>query len=425
MNLPATRPPRALGLASQPTLRLALGYKDPAKRGAPVKTDYFVAKEGRDGEYAAAARKFREVYGDQPREIDIMLPTSIGQALDVRYRAFKGNPADDDGGRMVAVGEKNFALFGVLGGPDTLTVWNQDGTVDAVDIAGPDDPVCAELGVALYTTFKFSIPSVLGAGGVCEITSKGRKTTDNLFERLVTLYGWFGVKTPFVVRPTLVLRSASGQPVIKTKDGPKRIKSNFYALDIRVKETLDEMVDRMEQQRAALGTSPTQALYGAPADRPALEAVARELTAAPSPDVDSDPSIKRDSESDGQQAEEASTDMSDVTPGGASSVPDSDEDLDLDESDPGFQVPGDVAQLQAAAEEASFLVVDAPEFPNAKGKTLGHIATLKVADRWFAKALRIAAPGPLRDAVIAFARVNLPEVYEAYQSEQGGQGQLG
>jgi hypothetical protein len=416
MNLPATRPPRALGLASQPTLRLALGYKDPAKKGAPVKTDYFVAKEGRDGEYAAAARKFTQVYGDKPRAIDIMLPISIGQALDVRYRAFKGNPTDDDGGVMVAVGNTNWALVGVRGGPDTLTVFDQDGTVRDVDITGEDDPICKELGVALYTTFKFSIPTVLGAAGVCEITSKGRKTTDNLFERLVTLYSWFGANAPFAIRPKLVLRPATGRPVVKGK----RIKSSFYALDIYVPESLDEMADRLRGFRAELpGGSPTAALYGS--DRPAIEAAAQSLTSAPSTDATPEPSIKGDSDG-GQQAEEAKASTESGCAGAASSVPDSEPEPSLEpepsEQASSFKAPPDIADSVAEIARVSAVKVP-PESDESAGLTLQEVKEKgAVGERWIAWQLKTRKFESIADDVERFVELVMPDLWKRYQADK-------
>jgi len=421
-SLPARREPRPLGLASQPTLRLALGYKDPAKKGAPVKTDYFVAKEGRDGEYAAAARKFREVYGEKPREIDIMLPTSIGQALDVRYRAFKGNPADDDGGVLVAVGNTNFALLGVRGGPDTLTVFEQDGEVHDIDIYGEDDPAAVALGVALYTTIRFSIPSVLGAGGVCEITSKGKKTTDNLFERLVTLYGWFGVKTPFAVRPTLVLRHASGRPVVTDKKTgeTRRIRSNFFALDIRVRETLDEMVGRLAEQAALLPAGgPAAALYGARPDRPAIEAVARELTAASSPDVVSEPLVGSESGSDSQQAEgvaAAAQVESTSTGGAASSAAGAEPPIDEPVATPAFVAPKGARAVAARIKELGATPVMGHE-----GKTLGEIPS---NGEWIKWALNGGSPQwtpEFRAIFEEWVQLAHPEEWAAHQKTHAGE----
>src|SRR5258708_7461260 len=119
---------RAPGVRVRPALRLALGFRDEAKKGAPTKVDYFIPKRGAKLEYGRAATKFTEVYGDRPKSIDIRLPAEFGQSLDIRYKAFAG-AGGDEGGVMVAKGDTNFALYEWVGGPDVLTVWKQDGSV--------------------------------------------------------------------------------------------------------------------------------------------------------------------------------------------------------------------------------------------------------------------------------------------------------
>lgn len=249
--------PRELGLRAQPTLRLALGYRDEARGGAPVKTDYFVAKSGGEGEYAAAADKFTKVCGPQPKAIDIMLPSSLGQALDIKHKAWAGG-GGDGGGVLRAIGARNFAFEGHLGGPDTLTIWEPDGTVREQDISGVGDPVAQELGVKLYTVFRFHIPKVLGLTGWAEISTTSAKSTDNLYRQLRQLYGWLGPVVTEVVKPKLVLRKATARPIV-IKDGkPKRIRSSFWALDLYVPDTIDEVQERLAA-RSALLPHPMQA----------------------------------------------------------------------------------------------------------------------------------------------------------------------
>ena len=189
----AAAPPgsRRLGVRVKPALRLAIGYRDPQKRGAPTKVDYFIPKTGPEGEYARAAAKFSEVYKEKPKAIEIRLPGEFGDALDIRYKAFAG-ASGDEGGVMVAKGDTNFALYDDAGGPDTLTIWRQDGTVEEVTTAGLDgitgeplDEIARDLQLGLYTTFRFGIPNVLGYGSYCEITSKGKATTDQIQQVLV------------------------------------------------------------------------------------------------------------------------------------------------------------------------------------------------------------------------------------------------
>lgn len=268
---------RQVGVRIKPGLRLAIGYRDEQKRGAPTKVDYFIPKRGTDGEFGRAADKFTEVYGEKPKAVEIRLPGEFGEALDIRYKAFAGGgDPDGGGGVMTAKGETNFALYDYVGGPDTLTVWRQDGTVVEVQTAGVDaltgeplDEIARDLQLALYTTFRFGIPNVLAYGSHCEITSKGKTTTDTLWFKLRGLYGTFGSRTAWVVRPTLVVRPAHARPVIKDKEGNRRrIRSKIYVLDIITQETEDEMLGRLREYRE-LTESTAASLWG---ERPQLEA---------------------------------------------------------------------------------------------------------------------------------------------------------
>lgn len=259
---------RPVGVRVKPALRLAIGFRNPQKRGAPTKVDYFIPKEGAEGEFARAAAKFRDVYGDHPKAVEIRLPGEFGDALDIRYKAFAG-ASGDEGGVMVAKGDTNFALYDYVGGPDTLTIWRQDGTVEEVATAGLDavtgaplDDIARDLQLGLYTTFRFGIPNVLGYGSHCEITSKGKATTDTLWFKLRGFYGTFGMRTSFVVRPTLVVKPASARPVVRKQgEPPKRIKTRIYVLDIVPTETEDEMIARFREHRE-LTAQAAESLYG-------------------------------------------------------------------------------------------------------------------------------------------------------------------
>jgi hypothetical protein len=263
---------RVIGVRVKPALRIAIGFRDPDKRGAPTKTDYFIAKDGPDNEFARAAAKFREVYGDRPKAIEIRLPGEFGDALDIRYKAFAGGGGENGGGGvMTAKGDTNFALYDYVGGPDTLTIWRQDGSVEEVQTAGLDattgeplDEYARDLQLGLYTTFRFGIPNVLGYGSHCEITSKGKATTDTLWFKLRGFYGTFGHRTSFVLRPTLIVKPASARPVVQKRgEEPKRIKTRIYVLDLIPTETEDEMLERFREHRE-LTSAAAESLYAQP-----------------------------------------------------------------------------------------------------------------------------------------------------------------
>lgn len=264
---------RQLGVRNLPSLRLAIGFRDPAKRGAPTKVDHFIAKDGQEGEFARAAAKFRQVYGEKPKFCDIRLMGSIDQSLDISYKAFRGGgDPDGDGGVMIAKGHTNFAVSPWTGGPDTLTVWNQDGTVEQVETAGLDaltgeplDEIAKDLGLALYTTFRFGLPKVLGYGSFCEITSKGKTTTDQIWTKLQGWYGTFGDKTPWVMRPMLVVRPARARPVVQKRgEAPKRIKTRIWVLDLVIPESEDEMIERLRDFKQLTSDSVDQLFGTAP-----------------------------------------------------------------------------------------------------------------------------------------------------------------
>lgn len=247
---------RLLGIRVRPALRLSIGFQNPQKRGAPDKLDHFRAVEGAQGEYAGPARKFHETYGPTPKAINIRLFGELGQALDIRYKAYAG-AGSEGGGVLIARGETNFALANYVGGPDTLTVYRQNGDVETLRSAGvnaltgePLDELAKELDLMLYTTFRFGLPEVLAYGSFCEITSKGKQTTDTLWMKLRGYYGTFLNRTAFVVRPQLVVRPSTARPVIKKRgQEPQRIKTKIFVLDVIIPETEDEMIERLQQYK--------------------------------------------------------------------------------------------------------------------------------------------------------------------------------
>lgn len=267
--LPARRPGRQLGLRTKPILKLSIGAKATAANGNeyPTKIDHFRVVPG-EGVAAAAGRKFTERYGENAKSIDIMLPPRLTDALTINYRAFAGG-GSDEGGVLRAIGRTNFATEDYAGGPDVLTVFHQDARVEEVEITGLDDLAAVELGVDLYTTFRFMIPDVLGWGSYAEIVTKGAESTDNLWESCHHIYELFGSKATIAVRPKLVVRPSKARPAVTDrKTGEtRRITSRIYVLALVVPETFDDMVARISESASLLpGGSPAAALYGAPPD---------------------------------------------------------------------------------------------------------------------------------------------------------------
>jgi hypothetical protein len=385
-----------------------MGYRDEQKKGAPVKTDYFIAKIGQQGIHHKAATKFHEVYGEKPRAIDILLPSTLGQALDVRYKAFRGD-GSDEGGVLVAIGQTNFALDGYVGA-DTITVFDQDGTVREVEIDGLDDPFVAEFGLELYTTFRFQIPKVLGVGTFAEVASKGKETTDNLWLKLRELYDLFGPRVTFAVRPQLILRPARARPVVQTKDGPRRITSTFFALDLYVPESFEEMLVRLAEfnrQLPALGAQAVNELYGGRRELPAL------LAADTPAEAPADGGNVGTSETPAQQAGGAEQTLS--SPAAPPAPGPHDDEPDTGAQPQAFQPPAgavDEAAKQAADTAGAYIV----ETGKHSGRTLAQIAADPRGPGWIRWAM-LADNHDATPHAKAYARLYLPAEYQEAMAE--------
>lgn len=263
-------PGRALGLKVQPVLRLSLGYQDPERDGAPVKTDYFVL---RGVEFPELQEKFHEEFGERPREIPIMLPARLEDAIELRHKAFSGGAGSP--GALRAIGRTNFAERGTLGGPDILQVWDPNGEIVEFEISGVEDPRAQELKVELTMTFTFGIPRVLGIGAFAAVDSKGKQSIDTLWSTLDLLYAMFGSRVSIAVEPVLFLRKASTR-YRKMKNGAAAGwgTSQFYALDLRVPETLDEMLERLRARDSLLFGEASILPGGLPSSAPAADVAA-------------------------------------------------------------------------------------------------------------------------------------------------------
>lgn len=255
---------RQLGVRVKPIIRLGLGVKHPEK-GYPMKTDYLTVR----GDDRAVAKFYAE-YGEKPKAVEILLPSDIDIALTIQYRAFKGGQGGE-GGTLVGLGHTNFARRDYCGGADTLTVWNQDGTVTVVETAGLDantrqplDDIAKDLGLEMYTTFRAGMPRVLGFGSYFDVSTKGKESTDNLWAKLRELYGLFGSRVSFAVKPQMVLRESKARPVVKDKESGqmKRTTTKIWVLDVVVPETIDEMIGRLQDRAVLLPGNADVSLYG-------------------------------------------------------------------------------------------------------------------------------------------------------------------
>jgi hypothetical protein len=390
---------RQLGARVKPIVRLGMGFKDP-DRGFPRKTDHFTIR----GDERAIA-KFREIYGEKPKAVKIMVPSELALALDISYRSFVGG-GDEDGGRPLALGKTNFATLGYVGGPDVLRVWRQDGSYDEVETLGLDelgkplDEHAAELNIAVYATFTFTIPEVLGWGSFAQVTSKGKKSADNLVFKLGQIYGAFGSKAQFAFSreepPMLVLKPDTALMRFEDKDGSAKWgKTRIFVLDIVIPEAFDDMVDRLRDRQAEIaGTGgPAAALYGQ--DRPvaALESGSTADDALPP----TEPVEAAETVVDAEAVEASS------------------------ESEPkvgeGFEAPAGATDdpLVLAANEAAEVVI--PQGAN-KGLHLRELLDQKDGLKWLRWALRSWADDSFGKACWAFAAVYAPDIHQLVADEK-------
>lgn len=409
-HLQGPTPPgaRTLGTRVKPILRLGMGVKHPEK-GYPMKTDHFTVRGDE-----RAVQKFQTVYGDQPKAVKLMVPSSLGLALDISYKAFVGGGDGSDGGRPLALGTTNFAVVGYAGGPDVLRVWKQDGTYLEVETAGldelgkPMDEIAADLKIALVTTFTFTIPDVLGWGSFAQVQSKGKKSADNLVFKLSEIYSAFGSRAPWAFSkeepPLLVIKPDTALMRMQDKAGDaKWAKTNIFVLDIVIPESFDDMQARLVSRHRELtdGGGAAAALYG-PEGSPSAPA-ASEASA-----TDARP------RGSGGSVESAAADhQPDAVPvsslAGAAA-----DDLDID----------DGIWEEAGPTDEEIEAAGAAKVPAGvhKDKTFAEVAEDENGATWFLSQLKkVPADHPVRAAIETFTRGRLPETWDkfvAWRAEQ-------
>jgi hypothetical protein len=416
---------RPLGLRVAPQLRLAMGYRDEERRGAPVKTDYFIAKRGAKGEYDRQADKFYGVFGEKPKQLRILLPPELRHALTITYKAW-GSSGDDEGGVLKAIGSTNFALEDYVGGADVLTVWNPDGSVVEVETAGLDantgeplDDVARDLGIELYTTFRFMVPDVLGFGNFAEITTKGKKSTDLLWAKLGFYYGLFKSNVTLALDPLyLVIRPDTARPIVVNKQTgeAKRIKSSIYVLDLVPAEAQQEMLDRLAQRRAVIDGvgGHAAALYGPPTttEHPALPP----SSAATPPVADAPPAAEP-----ARPAEAGSATGEPV--GGASTAGSTDPAPAFEGEEPSaFRAPPGAMSDEEAARAAAAVAAGETVVPGSSKRAGMKIAQVAEqgpdAVEWLCWAATAWKSEPFKSAVKTYVEIMLPTELAAYREKE-------
>jgi hypothetical protein len=254
----ATRPP--IGLL------LSIGEPKPANRPGRA-IDWIRPKEGQLEQYAQAAAKYLEVYGDQPSQLDDLyfLSNNIGDVLDIRLMAWGTSGPRIVGSTNYATLPRNeweeraFAFDDEITyyplGPDEVRSelrdnWN--GEPIRGQLEGPNDARIEKLKINVECTLTFCLPKVMGFGTVAQITTKGRRSTRNLVSSLNDQHTFFQgqlVGIPF----RLTLRPTRGKHF--DKETRRYMMTTFFELVLDTPFTVQEAIDTIRERRVALGGS--------------------------------------------------------------------------------------------------------------------------------------------------------------------------
>lgn len=164
--------------------------------GRPI--DYFRFKEGDQDQYADAANRAREEYGDQPKQLDdvLLLSNRVGDSLEIRIKAWrksglcvwgKTNLAtvedrDEFLARLEAWDDEAFYFPRELKDVPVRLREQWQGEPIEFKLDGPGDPRIGKYEMHVEATLKFGLPRALGLGAVALYSTKSRRNIRNLYE---------------------------------------------------------------------------------------------------------------------------------------------------------------------------------------------------------------------------------------------------
>jgi hypothetical protein len=242
LALPA--PPPAI--RPQVGLMLSIGEPPTEGRNYPKKLDHFRPKPGSEGQYAEAVARFHDKYGDTPKTLDIiLLSNSIGDVLDIRYKAWGTSG-------LKAVGDTNFAehpdrLASHDPGQDWLTAFpEKEAGTRRGEIEGINDENAIKLGLKLYGVLRFALEGVTGLTTLAEISTTSRRSMLNLvagINQVLLLTGGQMAGIPFelAVRPARTRYFDEGKK--------KRSTTTFYELVFQAPGAIDEFFAKAGERR--------------------------------------------------------------------------------------------------------------------------------------------------------------------------------
>lgn len=194
----------ARAVRPQVGLMLSCGEAPDGNRNFPKKLDYIRAKPGALGQFDETAKRFHEVYGDQPRSIDVIfVEDAIGSVLDVRPKVYGTS-------RLKAMGNDNLAELSPQEFAEAIQAFNWDLTTYPEDspepgtytVRGRDDSAVTKLNLKVYATLRVALPKVTGLMLVTEITTTSLRTMSNWHNGLsmaLSITGGVLVGIPFML----------------------------------------------------------------------------------------------------------------------------------------------------------------------------------------------------------------------------------
>jgi hypothetical protein len=239
-------------------LMLSCGEAPTSARGYPKKLDYIRPKPGALGQFTENAERFTEVYGERPREIDIVFVSDrIADVLDVRPKVWGT-------GGLKAVGKDNLAALpgdefeqAVRAYDWELTTFPDDSPEPgSYTVAGRDDKAVTKLNLKVYGTLRVSIPKVTGLMMLAEVSTTSLRTISNwhnAIELATRITGGVLVGIPF----KLILRPARTRYFDKKEK--KRRSSEFQEWTLESVHTLDELYEIAGKRRQAVTAGAPQA----------------------------------------------------------------------------------------------------------------------------------------------------------------------
>jgi hypothetical protein len=265
---------QALEPARKRTVRLPVGLllsigSEKPERGPGRPIDHFRPKEGQLEQFAAEAKRFTEVYGDEPKQIgDIyFLANEVPAVFDIRLLAFSQSG-------IRGVGDTNFAeindeaefeerIFGAKAFEDGFTFFPKDvsevrpemretweGEPVHGELTGRNDARVDKLDVKYVASLEFCLPEVMGLGKVARISTSGRASIRNLWKGLWT--EWFafngnlsGPMFRLTVRPRSTQRFE--------KKEKKMVQTTVFELVLDTPHTVAELREALSEHRKAFG----------------------------------------------------------------------------------------------------------------------------------------------------------------------------